>query len=268
MGRRKGGKIDFRRGDASASYVRGQQKGAERFERFLDLRGVAWRDWTGDDAETIDTALSDWVQHEFESKRSLFDTTCGILAIQRRYKVQYRLPDCWSAIRVWRRVCPFKRRRPLSPFLWKCIVLSLLARAGLPRANAHLWIGTAVLVMVGFAGLARPGELNGLLTSHVGLPGDERIGGGNMAVLLIVSPKNRAHMGATQFIAIESKAVIRWLEWWVRGRSNHQFVFPRYAEACKCFKDVCDELGLQDLGFTLGSLRTGGLLHIFDNSVI
>ena len=62
MGRRKGGKIDLRRGDASASYLRGQQKGVERFERFLDLRGVAWRDWTSDDAESIDNALSDWVQ--------------------------------------------------------------------------------------------------------------------------------------------------------------------------------------------------------------
>ena len=258
MGRRKGGKIDLRRGDASAGYLRGQQKGVERFERFLDRRGVVWRSWTGDNAEEIDTELSNWIQHEFESKQALFATTCGILAIQRRYKLQYRLPDCWSAIRMWRRVRPFRRRRPLSPFLWKCVLLALLARAGLPGANAHSWIGTAVLVMVGFAGLGRPGELNGLLTCHVGLPGDERIGGGNMAVLLIISPKNRAHMGATQFIAIESKAVIRWLEWWIRDRPNHHFVFPRYAEASRCFKEVCAELGLEELGYTLGSLRTGG----------
>ena len=65
MGRRKDGKIDLRRGDASAGYLRGQQKGVERFERFLDGRGVVWRSWTGDNAEEIDTELSNWIQHEF-----------------------------------------------------------------------------------------------------------------------------------------------------------------------------------------------------------
>ena len=79
-----------------------------------------------------------------------------------------------------------------------------------------------------------------------------------MAVLLISSPKNRAHMGETQFIAIESKAVIRWLEWWIQGRKPHELVFPRYADAARCFKNVASELGLGDLKFTLGSLRTGG----------
>ena len=258
MGRRKGGKVDLRKGNASVAYLRGQSKGVGRFEHFLGRRGIDWSDWHSDDAEIIDDVLIDWIQHEFDAKKTLYDTTCGVLAIQRRYKLQYRLPGAWSAIRTWRQARPSKRRRPLSPFMWKCIVLGLLARAGLPGANAWLWVGTAVLVLVGFSGLARPGELDGLLISHVGLPGDERIGGGTMAVLLIMSPKNRAHMGETQFIAIESKAVIRWLEWWIDGRKQHEHVFPRYADASRCFKEVVAELGLEEIGFTLGSLRTGG----------
>ena len=153
MGRRSGGRVNLRKGVASVPYLRGQEKGIARFEAFLDRRGVVWDAWCSDDVDIIDDMLADWVQHEFDAQRTLFDTTCGVLAAQRRYRLQYRLPEAWNAIRTWRRARPSRRRRPLSPFLWKAIVLGLLSRAGHRGADAWLWVGTAVLVLVGFAGL-------------------------------------------------------------------------------------------------------------------
>ena len=259
MGRRRGVKVVIlRRGSASPAYLKRQLVGASRFWEFVAKRGKDHNEWNEFDANEIDNFLADWVQHEFESKKTLYDTTCGVLAVQKHFKLRSRLPDAWDAIRVWRRERPYKRRRPLNPYLWKCIVLGLLSRGGTPGADAWLWLGTAVLVLAGFVGLARPGELDDMLICHIGLPGDVRIGGGKMAVLLVQSPKNRAQMGETQFIAIENKAVIRWLRWWVAGRKPYEKAFPRYSDVSRCFKEVAAQLGLESLRFTLGSLRTGG----------
>ena len=98
----------------------------------------------------------------------------------------------------------------------------------------------------------------GCYVDAVGLPDDQRIGGGFIAILVVRSPKNRAHMGEQQFISIESPSVVRWLRWWLQVRKPHERVFPGRDIVMGCYKSVLLELGLGHMGFTLASLRTGG----------
>ena len=128
----------------------------------------------------------------------MFLAVCGVLGAQRHFRVLSHLLDSWEALRTWKRLKPSKRRRPLSPYILKCIVVCCLARAGLDPHGAWKWVGTAILLLTGFAGIARPGELFGLYVDAVGLPDDQRIGGGFIAILVVRSPKNRAHMGVQQ----------------------------------------------------------------------
>ena len=68
----------------------------------------------------------------------------------------------------------------------------------------------AVLLRVGFHGLMRPAELLGMLRGDVllSLEGEPA-----HAVIALRRPKNRGHMGKTQFRMCHDPATVAWLKW-------------------------------------------------------
>ena len=125
-----------------------------------------------------------------------------------------------------------------------------------------LWLGAAVVWRIGFGSLLRPGEMARLAREDVNLPGD-MLEASTLAVLVIHSPKNRRHFGRRQFTVSEDAGELAWLIWWCQamGRGG---IFPgNLVKLRSLFKVVLKVLGVEDLGFTLASLRTGGATRHF-----
>jgi hypothetical protein len=130
--------------------------------------------------------------------------------------------------------------------------------------NARYWLPFAVLTRVGWHGLLRPGEVVAVVSHGVATCGGRvrkvRTGG----VVMIEEPKNRRAMGRRQFTTISDDLSLRWLEWLLRELPRGVRLFPGSPQK---FRDLLEQsltiLGLQGLGFTLGSLRSGGATAFF-----
>ena len=126
------------------------------------------------------------------------------------------------------------------------------------------WWTAALAFWLGFVCLLRPGELLGLKRGDVSLP--ESSGGesdGLGAVIIIRQPKTR-RVWREQFVICTDPALVRWLCWWIHGLADGRPLFniSRY-QLNKCFKSLAGDLGLDECGYTLGSLRAGGATDHF-----
>ena len=89
------------RGSASPAYLTRQFLGASQFWGFFVAKqSGAHNEWNKFDPNEIDNVLADWVQHEFESDKTLYDTTCGVLAVQKHFNcaLAFRRLGCVTSL--------------------------------------------------------------------------------------------------------------------------------------------------------------------------
>ena len=216
--------------------------------------------------QVIDRWLAKAVQEAFDRGFKLYQATLGVLALQQAYGLSGPLlRNTWAVVKGWRTVQVSKPRIPLTKYRLECMVLVAMSRGlsedGLGR---YRWWSAGLAWWLGFTCLLRPGEI---LNLHVGDiqfpegPGEEREGLG--AVVVIRRPKTR-RIWREQFVLCQDSRLVKWLQWWLRGRSPHKsvFGFARHALVQR-FSEALAYLGLADVGYTLGSLRAGGATDFF-----
>ena len=83
------------------------------------------------------------------------------------------------------------------------------------------------------------------------------------AVVVIRAPKTRS-VWRTQFVLVEDMALVAWLKWWCAGKHGKDRVFGvSMVWWGKALRSVCAALGVGHVGYTLGSLRSGGATKHF-----
>ncbi len=84
------------------------------------------------------------------------------------------------------------------------------------------------------------------------------------AIFSIHHPKNKHHMGRTQFSLCHDSHTINWLRWILSGVRKHLEVFPgTYAMFRRLFPLLIDRLDLRSLRLTPASMRAGGIAHAY-----
>ena len=219
-----------------------------------------------DEPHRIDYWLERAIELAYKQGEKYYLENLGLVSTQRTFHLSAPLlRGAWSAMRGWRSLKPTKSRIPLTRFRLECMVVAAFARA---RAEVgwlrRRWLACAIGCWLGFVCLLRPSELLNLRCCDVSLPegngGDaEELG----AVLVIRKPKTR-RIWREQFVTCKDASLVRWLAWWMAEAKPDAPLLglSRYLLA-RHFSRTLVLLGLEDVHYTLGSLRAGGCTDHF-----
>lgn len=175
-----------------------------------------------------------------------------------------KLVTTWENVRVWEEKRRTKLRPPLPLPIW--VFMTGLSRAHSIVAGSENrqkeWMTVALFLELGLLCLLRPGELLRLKGADFALPGDFSLSQ-NHAAVRIVSPKNRRQFGDEQFVALQNPNTIAWLrQSGIMGKDVLLWTATA-SRFSRFFKQLTFELGVQDCGFTPGSLRPGGATMLY-----
>ena len=117
--------------------------------------------------------------------------------------------------------------------------------------KAHLWASVALALRLGFGGLLRPGELDGLRCNDVLVTGGR-------VVVVIRHPKTRSSFGRVQYAQVDDPLLAAWLTWWLSGLPPSSRLFQHPVKSFpRLLGCLLTHLGA-DARLTAASLRTGG----------
>ena len=250
----------------SNAYVSRLSAAAQLFVAWLASQSLPAAQLT---AAVVDGLLVQYLQSLFDRNLTLSLATHTVLAAQHanpRWK--HKLPQAWNSIKSWKLQQTPQLRVPIPPQVLDCIIVSAMLKGFVhDRQKGLEWISFAIILMVGFDAMLRPGELK-FSRKDVTLPSEAFMAFTSTAVILIKNPKNRAHFGRMQFANVKSARSLAWLEWLCVG-------LPKSASLCpitlpkmrSMWKQLMLDLRISDLKFTLSSLRTGGATALFMGGV-
>ena len=127
-------------------------------------------------------------------------------------RLRGNISSAWENLKVWEEQRTGRLRPPVPVSIWG--FMTGLARGhgkvAHSRGERDERFLFAVLLELGFLCLLRPGELFRLKHSDFAFPGMFFLSQAHAAVR-VVSPKNRRHLGAEQFVALKNPNSIAWL---------------------------------------------------------
>ena len=208
-----------------------------------------------------------YIQHLYDRKATLRDARYAVLGVQMRYRaLRGHLRVAWDSVASWQLGQRVAHRVPMPEAVMEavfavCLVMGFVA----DPVRARWWIPLAVVLRAAFFGLLRPIEAWALASHGVALP-SARVAklGPRLGALMVEKPKNRRAMGVRQFASVRDVVCLDWLQWLVRELPPGVRLFPGAMEAMRgLFQEALELLGLQGLGFGLGSFRAGGATALF-----
>ena len=260
----------LRWGKYSSSYQKRLLEGGLDVERFLKTGGVGWSVMTEGKACAVDDALELYVSHMAAAgrKSSLRIAKHGVLFVQLLGpRLKGKLQNTWKSLKNWEEQQPSSFRPPIPLVLLAAMICK--SRLWASRQNSgektDLWYAFSALLVVGFMGLLRPGELLRLTASDVVLANSLSLAS-CFAVVRIRRPKNSRQMGVQQYVEIRHPDAVNWLGWLTtRSSKSGAVLWPASAPKFRrMFKAVCDSLGIGNLKLSPASLRAGGATWLVD----
>ena len=257
--------MHLRRDRYGTAYLQRLTDGYNLFLKFLLYMNISWSSVAGASARVVDRVLIEFVQWCYDCSLTLGAATHGVLSIQHKLHMKRQLSEAWESIRTWKTEEPPSTRTPFSVYILKAVLLYCMSTglryAGRDRA---LYFGAMICFRLGFFGLLRPAEIIDLLVHQLGFPDSLLLGGGSALVILISRPKTRRYLGRRQFSLVDDDDTVSWVRWFCQGLSKEERVFPGDgAELRRILKEALEFYGLDSLGLTLASLRTGGATYFF-----
>lgn len=147
-----------------------------------------------------------------------------------------------------------------------------IMRAMVALSFAWGWIDIGMLVMVGFLGLLRPGELLALRVADFILP-STTMSAIRRLHIRIGAPKMRRLAARREHVTIDDEEVIQLVEKMCKDKDRNQRIFPGSAAQFRVlWNQLCGALHIShvdQVGMTPASLRAGGATFWFqlrDNS--
>ena len=161
--------------------------------------------------------------------------------------------------------------RPPIPLPLLCVMVCkarLLAHESADQKSCDAWMIFSALLLVGFFGLLRPGELLALRAADATLPNSLAVGF-SFAVIRLVRPKNARQMGRLQFTELRHPDAVNWLCWLkMRAPQEHAVRWPGTAAKFRhMFKTVCSAMKIRELRLSPASLRAGGATLLVDQGM-
>lgn len=262
----------FRFSRFSSAYRTRLLNGLQDVNDFLIAEmGVTLRGLIHSKPRVVDRCLGRYVMHMYThvGTSALSRVKHGLLGCQHLFpRLRNRITTAWENLRVWEEQRVTRLRSPLPIPLWGFMI-------GLARAhgrtclddNARIeWFTFALMLEIGVLCMLRPGELCKLKHSDFVLPDDFALGQAQAAIR-IVAPKNRRQFGAEQFVTLKNPNVICGLRHLLSSDVEKNFWPSKPRRFSVLFKQVVNELGLDSLKLTPGSLRPGGATMFFGRGV-
>jgi hypothetical protein len=263
----------LRWGKYSPAYRKRLLQSGRTLHLYLQHANLSWGLVERAKAKVVDDLLVQFTHelHAMQSKSGLRIAKHAVLLVQvLRPRLRKGLQGAWEAIKSWEEQTPSHFRPPLPLPLLTAIICKarVIAERATEERDRSLWRTFSVLVMTGFFGLLRPGEIFNLRAQDVVLPNSLSLAG-EFAVLRIVRPKNSRQMGSQQYVEIRHPDVINWLAWLKNQRPDSApSLWPSTAYKFRVmFKFVCTKLHIDSLRFSPASLRAGGATFLVDENV-
>ena len=208
------------------------------------------------DCETmlqLDEATSDWVQLCWETGESLHivnDGLCGLHHYQPWTKSC--IPLAWRLFKVWRKVEAPNRAPPLTAEIVTAMAF---------YAAAHNDLSFATLLLLGFFGLLRTGEILQLRTMDLMAKGER-------GLISLKDTKTGLRNAAQETVSFEDHITLEFVRALieVKEKQNLQRV-PIWMRSAQSFRNIfahhCKRFGLEAYNFRPYSLRRGGATHLF-----
>ena len=194
----------------------------------------------------------------YRAGHALYELRHLLALVQRLYPaLRPVLAPAWSLVTQWEEINPVQHRQPLPELVYKAMV-----------ATAWMWGWKrfASILLIGFEGIARVGELLRARRSDLVLPSDLGADDVTFAFLRVQKPKTmRRGKGRVQHIKIENEVVVKFLE--KNLASLHDFLplFPLSASAFRTrWRRTLSALGVPlYLQPTPASVRGGGAIAAY-----
>lgn len=248
-------------------------EGAEALRTHLDDRGWEWNDLKSAKAQRVDQMLLSFVSalHANEDKSSLRKAKHGVLFVQAwRPRLRKALQGTWQTLRAWEEQRPSRFRPPMPLPLLAAFVCAARERAyfDCDASQRETWLVFSAMLLLGFFGLLRPGELLNLAVHDITLPNTMSLGS-PFAVVRIRKPKNARQMGQQQFAEVRHPDAINWLVWLVEKREAASSLLWKgnHTKFRIMFRHMTQRLGLESLRLSPASLRAGGATWMLDERI-
>lgn len=245
----------------------------QTLQAYLRRAKLSWRLVQCGKSHLVDELLVQFIHelHSAGSKSGLRLAKHAVLFVQvLRPRLRKSLQGAWEAIKSWEEQNPSHFRPPLPLPLLVSIVCKarVFAEGSDNNQDKMLWMAFSVLVLTGFFGLLRPGELFNVRSHDVVLPNSFSMAG-EFAVIKVSKPKNARQMGSQQYVELRHPDVVNWLAWLKsRAKGQEAALWPSSAAKFRVmFKHVCSALQLNSLKLAPASLRAGGATWLVDEGV-
>ena len=257
----------------SSAYKGRLLEGAKALGRSLTERQLGWDDVFHKEAKEVDRHLEVFVQglHSTDAKGALRVAKHAVLYVQVvKPRLKKSLQSTWQALRNWEESQPSSFRPPMPLALLAVMLCEAraLALASPDEKRRDTWMIFSTLLMIGFFGLLRPGELCNIKVGDVSLPSTWSLAG-PFAVIRIQNPKNHRQMGQEQFTEIRHPDAINWLAWTLSRRKDlGDRLWPGHTASFRTmFRNLCQRLDLSCVRLSPASLRAGGATWMLDEKV-
>jgi len=217
-------------------------------------------------AAKADAVLVNYVNQAFGIQTPFYVAKHAVLYVMWCWHhLRGRLPRTWGALKGWHQRLPWRPRTPLSSDVTQLFFLYALESCFSVRSGAEreLVFVLGLLSWLNFECLLRPVEAFNLRVCDVRII--HRLGQHDLAVVGILQPKTRAHMGRHQFATCRDPGLVRWISWFWAGReaSRKRVWSSSQARYRRMFKEMFTALGFGAMGYTPASGRAGGATHRF-----
>ena len=161
--------------------------------------------------------LIGFIQAAYDSHVPFWLALHGVLAMQTRYRhLRGHLRDVWDSLLSWRMVRPVSSRTPARLEVVQGLSYLSVATAFISSPTpSYLCYAFALAVRLAFFGLLRPKELFALKVGDLVLPSIGTFRSLNVAIVRVLDPKNKFHMGRVQVRIIRDHPTIAWACWLV-----------------------------------------------------
>ena len=201
----------------------------------------------------LDEATADWVQDCWEKGESLHvvnDGLCGLHHYQPWTKSC--IPLAWRLFKVWRKVEAPNRAPPLTAEIVTAMAF---------YAAAHNDLGFATLLLLGFFGLLRTGEI--LQLRAIDLMAKDGRG-----LISLKDTKTGLRNAAQETVSFDDEVTLEFVRALISiKQQQHLHGVPIWTRSAQSFRNIfahhCKRFGLQGYNFRPYSLRRGGATHLF-----
>ena len=267
------GALKLRWGKYSIAYQRRLLEGGRSLHDFLNREDIDLHLLHRGKARVVDEILERFVRdkHSEDKQSSLRVAKHGVLWVQvLRPRLKQSLQSTWNTLKSWEEQKPAGLRPPM-PLPLLCVLVCkarVLAQESGESKTRDAWMIFSALLLIGFFGLLRPGELLALRASDATLPNSLAVGC-SFAVIRLTQPKNARQMGRMQFTELRHPDAINWLSWLKMRAPHDQSAFwPSTAARFRnMFKTVCSAVKIKELRLSPASLRAGGATLFVDQGV-